>query len=218
MINRGVVFLLSWVVLNLYAMSVSTQPIVSHPVYIGGMGGYGSTTWQGLVPADENLNLAMSMSTPIAAQEGGGVWGIFAGYEILPYFAVEANYMRYPDAKVLFDPMSLFSFSNHDLTEFTTQTETANIMGKVMFYIPNTQVRVYSSAGVANVHRKDMLLDDWRVTPTFGMGLNYHFAERVMGELAGNYTAGFGESQLNPTESYFPFLYSVTFRLAYCFG
>ena len=74
-----------------------------------------------------------------------------------------------------------------------------------MLIIPNTQMRFYSSAGAANVHREDMIVDEWRVSPTFGVGFNYHISEHLMGELAGNYTAGFGESQLNPTYTYFPF-------------
>jgi hypothetical protein len=184
-------------------------------LYVGGLGGYGSTTWQGLVPSKENINDAINMSTPIEVQEGGGVWGVIAGYELIPAFAIELSYMKYPDAMVTFDSASIFSFMNNDLTEFVSQTDTINVMGKVMFVIPHTNIRAYSSAGIASVHREDMLLDERRISPTFGVGLNYHLTENFMAELGGNYTAGFGESQLNPTNTYFPFLYSVSLRLAY---
>lgn len=187
-----------------------------HPVYIGGIGGFGSTTWNGLVPAQEKQNAAILLSTPISASEGGRVWGVFGGYEITPYFALEGNYMQYPNATVRFDDLSLFSYVN-DLTEFTTETEAFSFQAKVMLVIPNTKIRFYSSLGGANVHRKDLLNESWRLSPSFGAGLNYHFTERVMGEIAGNYTAGFGESDINPTDSYIPFLYSFSFRLAYCF-
>ena len=188
-----------------------------HPLYIGAMGGYGSTTWEGLVPTEANRNAALSLSTPINVTEGGGVWGFFAGYEFIPSFALEASYMRYPNANVTFDSLSIFSFMNEGLTKLVTHTETINVMGKVMLIIPNTSIRVYSSAGAATVHREDMLSDHWRLSPTFGVGINAHFTDHLMGELGGNYTAGFGESNLNPADSYFPFLYSVTLRLAYCF-
>ncbi len=189
-----------------------------NPFYIGVSGGYGSTTWNGLVPTEANKNEALSLSTPIEVQEGGGVWGVFAGYELTPTFALEANYMHYPDANIAFESFSLFSYStNFEQTEFITHTEVANLMGKIMLFIPNTNVRVYSGAGVASVHRRDTLKDNWLLTPTFGVGLNYHFAKHVLGEIGANYTAGFGESNLNPSDSYFPFLYSVAFRLAYCF-
>jgi hypothetical protein len=188
-----------------------------HPFYIGAIGGVGSTTWEGLVPSQKNKNLAISMSTPTHVKEGGYLWGMVVGYEFIPYFALEANYMRYPSANVSFDLLSLFSFNNNELTAFETNTETLSLMGKIMLIIPNTPVRVYSSAGVSNVHRQDMIIDDWRLSPTFGVGFNYHFTDHFMGELGGNYTAGYGESQLNPSDTYFPFLYSISVRLAYCF-
>lgn len=188
-----------------------------HPFYLGVVGGTGSTTWEGLVPSQENQNIALSMSTPIHVHEGGNVWGFLTGYEFTPYFALEANYLHYPDATIHFDSMSLFSFKNDGLLEFTTQTEMFSLIGKIMLIIPNSKIRVFSSAGFAEVHRKDMNKNQWRASPTFGVGFNYHLTDHFMGEFGGNYTAGFGESQLNPADSYFPFLYSVSLRLAYCF-
>ena len=218
-IKKSALFLLFPLLLGVFCCRAEAldDGTFQHPLYIGATGGYGSTTWAGLVPAEENQNLAISLSTPIEVKEGGGVWGFFAGYEWTPYFALEAAYMRYPDAHVTFDPISLFSFINEGLDGFTTRTETVSAMAKIMLLIPNTHMRLYSSLGVAGVHREDMLKDRWRSSPTFGAGFNYHFAEHFMAEIGGNYTAGYGESQLNPTDVYFPFLYSGFVRLAYCF-
>jgi hypothetical protein len=36
-----------------------------------------------------------------------------------------------------------------------------------------------------------------------------------MAEIAGSYTAGFGESELEPVYDYIPFLYAVVLRIAY---
>lgn len=188
-----------------------------HPVYAGVLGGFGSTTWKGLVPDSKNQNMALMMSTPIEVREGGSVWGILAGYELSPYFAIETSYMRYPDAKIYFDSMSLFSFNNDGQREFKTETETVNLMGKIMLILPNSTIRVYSSAGIADVHRNDLLVNQWLMSPTFGAGINFHVSEHFMTELGANYTAGFGESQLEPTNTYIPFLYSVSLRLAYLF-
>jgi Outer membrane protein beta-barrel domain len=185
--------------------------------YIGGLGGYGSTTWDGLVPSEENQNLAITISTPIRVREGGSVWGLFTGIEFSPYFAIEANYTHYPKATVTFDKTSLFCLDNNGLDHFSTKTETISLMGKVMLQIPRTKLRLYSSIGAARLHRQDMLMHDKLLSPTFGAGLNYSIADHWMGELAGNYIAGFGEPRLQPTDSYFPFLYSVTLRLAYLF-
>ena len=42
-----------------------------YPFYIGMLGGYGSTTWQGLVPKKANQNAAIIISTPKSVEEGG---------------------------------------------------------------------------------------------------------------------------------------------------
>lgn len=194
----------------------ATNPF-QHPLYLGIIGGYGSTTWEGLVPPKKNQNIAMSLSTPIDVTEGGGVWGFFGGYELSPFFALEGSYVHYPNAQVSFDTISLFSFMNDGQTELTSRTEAVNFMGKVMLLIPKTDVRAFSSFGAAGIHRNDVLYNHWRLSPTFGIGINYDFTPHFMGELGGNYTAGYGEAQLNPTTVYFPFLYSVSLRLAYKF-
>ena len=188
-----------------------------YPAYVGVTGGYGSTTWRGLVPALGNQNVALSISTPTWVSEGGGVWGFFAGYEVSPYFAIEANYAHYPDADVTFDVDSLFSFENDGLTVLHTSTETASLIGKVMLIIPHTTIRAYSSAGIARVQRTDAITRGERISPTFAVGANYNFTQRVMGEIGGNYTAGYGESELNPANDYVPFLYSIFLKLAFRF-
>ncbi|WP_298624251.1 outer membrane beta-barrel protein [uncultured Legionella sp.] len=207
---------LFFMVVNCNAGTTGTAP-PHHSFYAGALGGFGSTTWKGLVPTKENQNMALILSTPIEVTEGGGVWGLFTGYEFSPYFAIEASYIRYPEAKVFFDSMSLFSFNNDGKIELHTKTETVNLMGKIMLQIPNSKIRVYSSAGIADVHRDDFLINQWLISPTFGAGLNYRLTDHLMTELGANYTAGFGESQLEPTSSYIPFLYSVSIRVAYLF-
>lgn len=204
-------------VYSIASQGAGTPQPVTKGFYVGGLGGYGSTTWGGLVPEKKNQNMALSMSTPIKVSEGGGVWGVFGGYEFNPYFALEAGYTHFPQARITFDEMSLFSFKYDDLRVFSTATETIQFMGKIMMFIPDTNIRIFSSFGAAKVHREDMLTNQWHLGPTFGVGLNYHFTPHLMGEIGGNYTAGFGESQLNPSDSYIPFLYSTTLRLAYVF-
>lgn len=194
--------------------TLKDQDLFRYPFYIGAMGGYGSTTWQGLVPSIGNQNIAMSISTPIAVKEGGGVWGFLAGYELTRYFAIEANYMRYPDAVVTFDEDSLFAFEQDGLTDLHTQTQTGSVLAKVMLVIPKTSMRVYSGAGVASVWRMDDINQDYRISPTFAFGVNVNFNARVMGEIGANYTAGYGESEINPANDFVPFLYSVFAKLA----
>ena len=218
MINKNLNLSLLSILFFLPTLSqAKTSNEYKHPLYVGALGGFGSTTWKGLVPSKINQNLALSMSTPIKAQEGGEVWGFLAGYELTPFFALEANYMHFPGADVFFDEQSLFSFNYDGLTRFHTKTETLSLMGKVMLILPDTKIRLFSSAGLANIHRQDMIVDDWNVGPSFGVGLNYPITDHLMGEIGGNYITGYGESQLNPADAYFPFLYAVSIRLAYHF-
>lgn len=187
-----------------------------HPFYFGTIAGYGSTTWTGLVPFDMD-NLAMKLSTPIKVEEGGSVWGFLTGYEFNSFFALEASYMNFPESDLYFDAMSLFSM-DHDMQQFlSTKTETVSLMAKLMIPVAQSKVRVFSSVGAAGVHRRDILIHDWHAGPTFSAGINYNFVEHIMGEIAANFTAGYGESEINPINSYIPFLYSVAAHLIYRF-
>jgi len=158
----------------------------------------------------------MSLSTPIQADEGGATWGLFAGYEFIPSFAVEGNYQRFPTAKVYFDPMSIFAF-DHGSTELTTKTEQISLSGKFMVRIPYTAMRAFSSVGAAGVHRNDSVSNAWILSPTFGVGFNYNLTPHFMLEIAGNYTTGSGQAELDPAEHYIPFTYAVLARVAYRF-
>jgi len=197
------------------AQDVAHQDAFQYHFYAGGSAGYGSTTWQGLVPSEEKQNIAINISTPINTTEGGGVFGAFAGYEFAPYFALEAGYMHFPNAKLSFDETSLFAFDHNDNTTLITQTEMASLVAKIMLLIPKTSVRAYSSFGIADVHRDDDIKDQWHVAPTFGFGLNYNITPHIMSEISANYAAGYGESEISPIDDYIPFLYAISFKLAY---
>lgn len=202
---------------NLFATRYAhdAESLYPHPFYFGVTGGYGSTTWDGLVPARSNQGAALNLSTPTDVTEGGAIWGVFVGYELIPFFAIEGSYTHYPNATVNFDAMSLFTFEHNGLTTLTTNTETISLVAKIMMIIPHTTIRAYSSIGAADVHRNDQIQNQWQISPTFGVGFNYNVSEHVMAELGGNYTTGNGESELNPAQDYIPFLYSVFLRVAY---
>lgn len=188
-----------------------------YPFYIGPLVGYGSTLWDGLVPPGSKQSAAIMISAPIEAQEGGGVWGAFAGYEFIPNFAIEMSYIRFPNAKVCFDEDSLFAFTHDSRTSFITKTEKVSLIGKFMFFIPCTDVRVFSSVGAAEIHRSDEIIDRWRIGPTFAIGVNYNFTPHIMGEFAVDYTSGYGISELDPAADYIPFLLAGVFKVAYRF-
>ncbi|MDA8561876.1 outer membrane beta-barrel protein [Gammaproteobacteria bacterium] len=183
-----------------------------HPGYLGVTCGYGATTWGYLVPQDKNE--AMNLSTPTRVSENGTLWGLYGGYELNHSFAFEASYMHYPIAKVYFDQASLFTLENN-LGGFVTHTQAISFAGKFMIVIPrNINFRPYSSVGIAGIHRDDFMANSWKVTPKFGVGLSYLLTDHMMMELGIDYLAGDGVSELNPAESFVPFLYSGFARLA----
>lgn len=197
------------------SLLAAANPIPPKPLYIGVNGGFGSTTWRGLVPAHDKQNMALSISTPIKVKEGGGVFGVFAGYEFTPYFALEANYRRYPSAEIFFDQYSLYAFEHNEHISFNTDTENLSLMAKIMLVVPQTTLRVYSGFGIASVHRMDDIINQFKITPTFGAGFNIDITPRLMVDLGFNYIAGYGESELSPANNFIPFLYSGTIGLAY---
>jgi hypothetical protein len=219
MLNKKIITLLCGALISfIVSISYAGTPIndkFHNPFYVGLTGGYGSTTWGELVPPDQNA--AMSLSTPVSVSEGGFAWGLFAGYEFIPQFGLEASYMHYQAARLYFDPMSLFSFNYDGLTELTSRTESVTLMAKIMLVIPTTTIRVFSSAGAGGVHRYDAIKNIWRLRPTFGAGFNYNITDHWMTELGVNYIAGYGVPELNPTKDYVPFLYSAFLRIAYRF-
>lgn len=201
-----------------YSCSAESNRASTHPFYLGITGGYGSTMWEGLVPPKNKQAAALLLSTPSSVQEGGGLWGYYAGYEIIPHFAFEVSYTHYPNAKVYFDPTSLVAFEHNGLTDLNTSTEATSLMGKFMVTIPYIEMKAFSSAGAARVHRKDVIKECWRVSPTFSLGISYDMTEHIIGEIGFNYTGGYGESELDPAEDYVPFLYSGFIHLAYRLG
>lgn len=196
-----------------YAQTLNEDHL--NPFYVGVTTGYGNTTWGQLVPPADKANAAMSLSTPSHVDEGGLIAGIYAGYELIPLFALEAAYTRYPTADIYFDNFSIFSFDHNGSTGFSTRTDVVSLSGKFMLQIPRVPLKAFSSAGVAGTHRNDVLTNSWRASPTFSVGLDYNLSQRVMVELGINYTGGYGESELDPVKDYIPFLYSAFVRLAY---
>lgn len=213
-LTLSLIFILSIFSSSMCLSSTKISDKYKYPFYVGITGGYGSTTWGHLVPKDPNA--AMSLSTPVSVNEGGTLWGVFGGYEFLPEFALEGSYSRYPITRMYFDPISLFTF-NYGMTELSSKTETAALMAKFMLFIPHTQIRAFSGFGIAAIHRSDAVKNIWRADPTFEAGFNYNLNEHWMTEIGVSYTAGYGQAEIDPTNSFVPFLYSAFVRLAYRF-
>ncbi len=189
----------------------------AYPFYLGTEFGWGSTDWNQLtVPPDSPNLLTLSLSAPIKAGDKGFVYGFMTGYEINPHFAIELNYMRFPNTVVTFDPLSLYAFNN-GITSMKSSAYVYNAVGKFMVEINDTGIRAFANAGGALIHRHDALAENGHIGPTFGIGMGYVLIQRVMLELAFQYYAGYGKVVLEPAINYIPFLYTVHFKIGYRF-
>ena len=108
----------------------------------------------------------------------------------------------------------MFAFEKDGRTDLYTKTHTGSVIAKVMLVIPGTSMRLFSGAGVASVWRADEIDSEYRISPTFAFGANVNFTEHLMAEIGANYTAGYGESEINPVNDFVPFLYSIFGKLA----
>lgn len=203
--------------IGISSLVLAEQP-VENPWFVGGVLGYGSTTWRGLVPDTAKQNAALNLSTPIDAQEGGFTWGIVGGVEAFKNFHLQLDYMHYPRATIHFDPDSLYSINNNDSTEFSSETYTWSLQGKFLVPWRETNIKFFASGGAAWIARRDELLKEDTASPTFGLGINYTFTPHTMAEVAFSYTSGNGKSELNPAEDFIPFLYAVFARVYYRMG
>lgn len=181
----------------------------SHPFYLGGLVGYGTTTWGYLADPTKKTEI----STPVSAQEGGFAGGLLIGYEISPYFAFEGLYVHFPEADVDFSEWSLYN-SENNLLGIRTKSDVFSLSGKFFAPIANTQLRGYGLVGIGLAHRSDELAKTHNIfVPVFGTGLNYTYNEHIMTELGFTYYAGHAKSDLRPVDDFMPFLYTfhVTF-------
>jgi hypothetical protein len=202
----------------LSSQSVIAKSDIKHPWFIGAGVGYGSTVWQGLVPEAGKQNMALSLSTPLDVDEGGVLWGFGGGVEVISQFQLEFFYWKYPNSTIYFDKDSLFSFENNNATNFRTSTYTYLLDGKFLVPWKDTNFNIYATAGLAWLNRDDYVFKNEIISPSFGVGVNYGFDEHWMGEFGFVYTAGNGESELNPALDYMPFLYGIYTRVFYRFG
>lgn len=186
----------------------STQDIYTkHPLYIGGLGGYGDTDWARLVSQDD----ASAEATPTSATGDGFVYGALIGYQPFKNFAFELQYMRFPDADLEFLPGNLMGFTNT-----TSETQYYAAIVKVLIPIKDAW-HVFGDIGAAYVHRSDDIADIGNTRPTFGLGGEYTISEHFFSSLSFEYTPGTGEACADASAQYIPYLYSIQLGLGYRF-
>jgi len=203
--------LLSLLLLLAAAAASAEQPVKdTRSLYVGGTLGYGSTDWNQLTCQTCDPDDFLLASVPKSADDSGLAWGFFAGYQINPNFTMELAYTRFARTSVYFVDDNLY-----DLTTLNTNTSSVTLVGKVLVPIMSSGVSGFADAGIAVIHRSDVLTNVSRVEPTFGIGAMYDLSKRILGEIGFQFTPGFGRSEIDPVNDYVPFVYVLYARLAY---
>lgn len=188
-----------------------------NPLYIGGTIGYGNTNWGGLVDPNGETD-GSDITTPISASDDGAVWGLFAGYEFSPHFALEGTFQHYPTSDIVFSQSSIYAPNPNSEYDFESETKAYTLITKFMVPILHTGIRVFGDMGPAYMYRTDVFADTGHWAATFGGGLNYDITPHLLAEVNFVYITGDGKATTQPVLAYMPFLYSANFGLALRLG
>jgi len=178
-------------------------------LYAGVSLNYAKTTWSELCSQDT----IVEVSTPYATQDEGISWGGVVGYEFSNLFAIEANYTRYPDTIIYIDSFSFY----YPVTQFTSHTEAASLIGKIILPLINDRIDAFLDAGIGVIRRRDPIANVIRATPTFGLGFKSNVSRHFITSVGFEYYMGYGKSERMPVNDFVPFLVALYVRLAYRF-
>lgn len=190
------------------APTTLAHPLNQHGFYLGALTGFGDTNWERLVSQDQ----ASSNATPSFASGKGAILGGLIGYQFSHYFAIQSEYIHYPDSTVKFNAAAQ-QFLGLNFSQLNTATNYFALLSKFMLPIGESNLSAFSALGFAYVHRHDRMADTGDFRPTFGFGFDYKLSHRVVTELGFSYTPGTGKAVENAAASYIPYLYSGQFAL-----
>lgn len=191
----------------------------SLPFYVGGGIGYGSTDWAPVSSAHASF-IPLEFELPLEAKDSGLLKTLFFGYHVLPQIAIEARYQRYPMTTVYFSKLAEKEYPElAGSTHMDSDTSSLALIAKYFVqFSPQYKITSYADLGGTYIFRQDLIAKISRLTPTFGLGVNYNFTPSIQSAIEFNYTAGYDTAVENPVRSYIPFLYAVEFRLIYGFN
>ena len=198
-------FLISSILFSVaYASTNRTPP---PRFYAGGTIAYGKTTWKQL----DSDDFAVQSSAPVSSIDKGTTWGAFLGYQFGKSFAMEATYMRYPNTHIRLGDFSFY----YPLEEINTRTQVYSLVTKFLLPVMNARANLFMDTGVGFTRRSDVLAKVTRVGPTFGFGISFNPARRIITEAGFEYYVGYGKSERRPVADFVPFLYALYLRIGY---
>ncbi|OGT66020.1 MAG: hypothetical protein A3J38_10570 [Gammaproteobacteria bacterium RIFCSPHIGHO2_12_FULL_45_9] len=156
----------------------------------------------------------MKVASPSGAVDSGAAVGITFGYEVQPHFAMELTFSHFPTSTLTFTQGNYYFDEENDVV-IDSETDAMWFVAKFMAQIADLPLRGYATAGLDVTYRNDVLATIIQAEPTFGVGLDYIFRNRIQLELGFQYVAGYGEASVTPANAYVPFLYTVFMRLGY---
>lgn len=200
------------------------QNFSNHFFYVGGMSGNADADWSSVVGTD----ISTLGPNPLSADGNGMLFGLDAGYQFSPHFAIEGEFIDLPSSKLVFESQNDY----HAGKTLNTTMLFAAIVFKVIAPLPNSKFSVFVDAGPAYQYlhyphsgvdvpaygyAESTLGDIGTWAPTFGGGLLYRINNHWQAEGSFQYAPGTGRSVQNPMNYYVPEIYAGTFKLDYIF-
>jgi hypothetical protein len=201
--------------LLLFSSLVYSQAFMSaqHEIYIGVLGGYGSTNWSKIQTDDPTLQASL----PSHAKDAGLTWGVFIGDNIGKHYGVELRYQKFANSAISFAKYNEYAPAP-DFNPFTmtSKTENYSLLGKlrVMAY-PN--VELYSILGASYTKRSDTLAKIGGLGGVFGGGTTFVINSHFSNALEFDFITGNASITLMPSTTYQPFLTSLSDKFIYTF-
>jgi hypothetical protein len=181
---------------------------LKHPLIIGVGTGYGNTDWQFLT----SKNPMAQLSSPDSAKDQGIAENLFLAYQFSPRFLLEASFTHFSTSFVHFVKGNIYD-PNYNAFTLKSHTQTINFSSQLSLPIQHSKFFIYSSLGASITHRNDKLNNRWHLGPLFGGGIGYEPTKKTFTEFGFDYTAGYGEAEVNPANDYIPFTYYIYFQV-----
>jgi hypothetical protein len=192
------------------------QNFSNHFFYAGGMFGNANENWSDVVSTDP----LTQKTNPLSADGNGILFGLDAGYQFSPHFAIEGEMISLPSTKLVFyqklDPYKTPD-NMYNVGVVNASMVFAAVEFKVIAPLPNSKFSLFVDAGPGYVYMDYPITNIGIIVPTFGGGLLYRINDHWQAEGAFQYAPGTGKSVGDPMYFFVPETYAGTFKLDYIF-
>ena len=189
-----------------------TFPAIHQQWYLGTLAGFGTTNWSKITTTD----ITLQNSLPSHAKDTGLTWGILIGDNINQHYGIEFRYQHYKNSAISFADYNEYAPPPYANNAFTMISKSYNIalLGKLQAQ-PKSYLNIYSLIGLSYTHRSDRLANIGGLGGFFGAGFTFSICKQWALGPEFDFVTGNEKVTLYPSETYLPFLTSLSVKLIY---